>query len=53
MGQAFSTSVKVISFALYLWLTGSLIGFFLMIEVSEVFFFHIIARGTKSIWCYT
>ena len=38
MGQAFSTSVKVIYSALFLGLYGSWIGSFLMIELSEIFF---------------
>ena len=42
----FFTSVKVISFFLFLGLTGSLIGFFLMIVVSGVFFILLL----RGIW---
>ena len=38
LGIPFSTSVKVISLALFLGLTGYLIGYFLMIKVSGVSF---------------
>ena len=51
LGQDFSASVIVSSFDLFLGLTGSLIGYFLIIEVSGVFL--IIAWKMKNIWCYT
>ena len=51
LGISFSTSVIVSSFTLFVRSTGSWIGCFLIIELSEVSSF-IFARNTNNIWRY-
>ena len=48
----FFTSVQLFSFALFLGLTSSWIGCFLLIELSGDFFLLFLQRNTKSIWCF-